>query len=323
LIDLDHIKNDLILKLEKYKRPGSPIFDDHFKNLPQEIKRKENVPLLISILVDKDLSAKVRRNAAGALGEIGDKSAIDSLISSLSEKQIQQCAAIALGRMKSKESAEKLKELVGKVNAATWAISQFDFKKNVDDAIYELRVGQLRNIPKKLDVLPDHLKKKVENEIIRRFKESISYGDTNEDLRWYVTALTSFKHPDAPHLLSETLKLSWQKMGSLVGLKTKKTCCSCLHNRTLRALKMNPSLEAVPNLVESITNQYQRHTLMALKRLHELEGGGLTDDQIANMIEKNLAIKEPVGSKRKQILSQLTLFAKKYGGLESKKLYQT
>jgi hypothetical protein len=221
--------------------------------------------------------------------------------------------------MKAKESAEKLKELVGKVNAATWAISQFDLEKNVEDVIHELRLGQLRNIPKKLNVLPDELKKKFENEIIRRFKKSIAYRDNNEDLRWYVTALTSFKHPDASHLLSETLKFSWQKMGSLVGLKTKETCCGCLHNRTLRALKINPSLEAVPNLVESTTNRYQRHALMALKRLHELEGGGLTYNQIAKMIEKNLAIKKAIGSKRKQILSQMTLFAKKYGGLESKK----
>jgi len=315
------IKQEAIDVLEEYRRPASPLYDHHFQRLPSEIIWKENVPVLLEVLMDTSLAAVVRENAAGALGEIGDHDAVGPLISALEEPGIRRGAAIALGRMKAKEATAALKALAPRVKAARWALSQLGVSETVDGVIDDLRSGQLRLITQKLRSLPSHLRKKVEEEIVQQFREALARGEGQEDLRWYVTALSSFRHPDAAALLAGTLESSWKRMGSLVGLQTERTCCGCLHNRTLRALKTNPSMEAVPNLVETVTNRYQRHALMALKRLRELEGGGLPDKQIARMIDKNAALQDPIGSEtqRAQTLKQLVRFAGDYGGTECRR----
>jgi len=320
-------RQEIIDVLAKYRRPGTPVYDYHFRNLPSAILEKENVPKLIGILRDKGLPSIVREHAAGALGEIGDKRAVKPLIEALKERRLHRGVSVALGRMKAKEAIESLKEIAPRSTAARWALSQLSLGETVEEVMSNLRYGPLRAINKKMKALPDPLRKKVQEEIVRQFQETLSREDIHnpnnrdEDWRLYVTALSTFQHDDAPKLLAETLERAWRQMGPLVGLETEQTCCGCLHNRTLRALKKNPSLDAVPNLVETITNRYQRHALIALKRLRELNGSGLTDLQIAKMVESNMALSKPIVSKtqRTQIIKQVIRFAGDYGGAECRR----
>ncbi|MDH5440456.1 MAG: HEAT repeat domain-containing protein [Candidatus Bathyarchaeota archaeon] len=320
-------REEIIDVLAKYRRPGTPVYDYHFRNLPSAVLEEENVPELICILEDKNLPSIVREHAAGALGEIGDKRAVKPLIEALKERRLHRGVSVALGRMKAEEAMDALQELAPRSTAARWALSQLSLGETVEEVMDNLRYGPLWAIPKKMNSLSDPLRKEVQEEIVRQFREVLSREDMHnpdnrdEDWRLYVTALSTFQHHDAPKLLAETLERAWRQMGSLVGLRTKQTCCGCLHNRTLRALKTNPSLDAVPNLVETITNRYQRHALMALKRLRELNGGGLTDVQIAKMVDSNTALSKPIVSKtqRTQIIKQVISFAGDYGGAECRR----
>jgi hypothetical protein len=300
--------------LAAYRRPGSPNYGRHFVGLPDEVLQKRNVRALLGILGDESLPARVREYAAGALGEIGDRRAVGALIEALGEAGLRRGAATGLGRMKAREAAEALRELAPRVKAAHWALSQVAVPRTVEEAIEDLRTGQLRLIPRKLGSLPGPLRRKVEAGMVQRFAEALASGD--DDLRWYVTALMHFEHPDAAALLARTLEDSWRQMGPTVGSRQKAACCGCLHHRTLRALKTNPSPDAVPNLVATVTNRYRRHAAMALKRLRELDGGGLSDGQIAGMLRKSAAIREPIGSEGEnlRVLTQLIRFAGDYGG---------
>lgn len=236
-------RQEIIDVLAKYRRPGTPVYDYHFRNLPSAILEKENVPKLIGILRDKGLPSIVREHAAGALGEIGDKRAVKPLIEALKERRLHRGVSVALGRMKAKEAIEYLKEIAPRSTAARWALSQLSLGETVEEVMSNLRYGPLRAINKKMKALPDPLRKKVQEEIVRQFREALSREDIHnpnnrdEDWRLYVTALSTFQHDDAPKLLAETLERAWRQMGPLVGLETEQTCCGCLHNRTLRALK--------------------------------------------------------------------------------------
>jgi len=313
-------RQEVIDVLTKYRRPGIPGYDYHFRNLPSAILEEENVPTLIGVLIDKSLPSIVREHAALALGEIGDRRSVKPLIEALKERRLHRGVAVALGRMKAEEAIEALKELAPRSHAASWALSQLSLGETVGEVMDNLRYGTLRAIHRKMNSLPDPLRKKVQEEIVRQFREALSAGDIH-NLRVYVTGLSTFQHHDARKLLAATLDLSWRLMGPLVGLQTEKHCCGCLHVRTLRALKTNPSLDAVPNLVETMTNRYQRHALIALKRLRELNGGGLTDQQIAKIVECNMVLSKPIASEsqRTQTIKQLIRFAGDYGEEECRR----
>lgn len=302
-------REEMIDILGKYRRPGSPSYRTHFSKLPAELLRTENVSALLGLLRDDGLPTRVRENAAGALGMIGDPRAIDPLIDLARGGPISACAVIALGCMRARDAADVLKERAAKLKAARWAYSELGLTRTVQEAIDDLRGSQLRAVPHKLGWYPLGLRRKVEEEIVRQFGADLDDG--GNDLRWYVSALTQFTHPEAGALLARTLECAWEAMGSEVGLKTKKTCCGCLHIRTLRALKMNPSPKAVPALVTAVTNRYQRHAAVALKRLRELDGGGLSDKQIAEMVRKSAGIVSPLGA---HALAQVIRFAGDYGG---------
>jgi hypothetical protein len=302
-------RREIARALAEYRRPGSPNYEYHFRRLPAEIVRKRNVRALVSILTDAGLPPLVREHAAGTLGEIGDERAVDPLVDALGDARLRRGAAVALGRMKAKAAAGALKALSAKVPAARWAFSQVGAAGSVEEAVDDMRSGQLRYISGKLASLPGELRKKVEQRIVRTLEADLERDGV--DLRWQVTALGAFRHRGAPALLARTLKRAWRDMGPAVGSGSKKRCCGCLHARTLRALKVNPSTEAVPNLVETVTNHYQRHAAAALGRLRELDGGGLSDRQIARMVERSAAIAKPVGA---HALAQVVRFAGDYGG---------
>ena len=307
-------EKEIVEALAKFRRPGSPDYGRHFQGLPAEVIRKENVPVLLGILCDRALPTKVREHAAGALGEIRDARGVRPLIAALGEAGLRRGAAVALGRMQAQQAAEALKPLAGRVKAARWALSRLSPPTTVVEVIEDLRSGQLRHIPRKLRRLPEALGRKVQAQIVRELRRHCDRP--GDDVRWCVTALTTFRHPAAPALLARTLTRAWRQMGPVVGLPRRRTCCGCLHQRTLRALKTNPSPQAVGNLAQTVTNRYQGHALMALKRLRELNGGGLSDRQIASMLESTAAIRKPLLSPGHggQVLSQLARFAGDYGG---------
>ena len=307
-------RQEMIDILKKYKRPGSPRYDKHFQKLPDELVQTGHVVELLQILRDESLPVKVRKNAAGALGEIGDPRAIDPLIDCLTNKSMSTCAAIALGRMRARDAADALKAQARKVKAARWAHGELGLTQTVQEAIEDLSNCQLREVPQKLTWYPEGLRKKVEQEIVKQFKKACKKQD--EDLRWYVTAFTTFSHPDLPPLLADTIVHSWRAMGAEVGADQEQTCCGCVHSRTLRALKRNPTRDAVPHLLDVITSPYQRHAPAAINRLRELKGADLTDKQVADMLKRNAAIAEPIGQ---HALTQVIRFAGDYGGQKTRK----
>ena len=76
-------KQALIDALSAYRRPGSPMYRDHFQWLAPEVTSRSNATALRAILRDQTLPARVREHAAGALGETGDPSATPDLIAAL------------------------------------------------------------------------------------------------------------------------------------------------------------------------------------------------------------------------------------------------
>lgn len=130
----------------------------------------------------------------------------------------------------------------------------------------------MRYIPHKLASLPEGVRICVQDEIVRRFKAE-RHRKGRAHFSWYLTALTTFQHPDAPVLVVKTLERAWRALAPPEGDRRRPSCCGCLHARALRALKVNPSLDAVPNLVKAITSRYQRHAPAVLQRLRELGGG--------------------------------------------------
>jgi len=307
-------RQQIIDALAGYRRPGSPNFEYHFRYLPDRVLKKRNAKALVGILQDPSLPAKVRDHAAGVLGEIGHRAAAPALIEALEETRTRRGAAFALGRMKIGKARSRLRELRDKVPVARWAYSQLGPADNVKEIVDDLCDGALRYIRKTLEGLAGPKRRKVMDQIVRRLRNSLPMGDSH--LRSYATALSVFPHPKAPELLASILAKSWEDMGERVGRRKKKACCGCTHMRTLRALKLNPSAKTVQNLVQTVTNRYQRHAPLALERLAELDGGGLTDKQIAAMLKKSAAIKDPQG---RHVLPQVIRFAARYGGAECQK----
>ena len=99
---------ELLDVLSAYRRPDSPNYGLHFVDLPAEVKRKGNVRVLLSILADDGVPPMARQYAAGALGEIGDARAVESLIEALGQSKLRRGAAVALGRMRATEAVVEL-----------------------------------------------------------------------------------------------------------------------------------------------------------------------------------------------------------------------
>ena len=302
-------KREIIDVLADYGRPGSPNFEYHFRGLSDRVLKRRNAEALLAILQDSRLPAKVRDHAAGALGEIGHGAAASVLIEALGETETRRGAAFALGRMKVRKARARLKEWRQNVPVARWAYSQLGPADSVTDIVDGLCDGALRYIRETLEGLSEPVRRKVMDEIVRRLRDSLPEGDSH--LRAYVTAFGVCPHSEAPELLASVLDKSWRDMGDRVGRRTKGVCCGCTHMRTLRALKTNPSVNAVPNLVATVTNRYQLHAPLALQRLAEFEGGGLSDKQIAEMLRKSAAIRDPQG---RHTLPQVIRFVGRYGG---------
>ena len=81
-------------------------------------KEKDTVPALITVL-ESDPKTAARDNAAWALGQIGDRRAIQPLIEALNDREtwVRLRAVGALKRLKAKEAIPELVEVVGDSNS--------------------------------------------------------------------------------------------------------------------------------------------------------------------------------------------------------------
>lgn len=245
-------RKEMINILAAYRRPGSPVYAYHFRKLPPAILQKQYVPDLMDILWDESLPTLVREHAAGALGEIGDRRAVGSLVTALIETPIRRGPAIALGRMRAKEAAEVLREFAPRVKAAQWALSQVTSPETSDEAIEDLRSGQLREIGSKVKSLNPRLKQEVAVKV-RRQLEIIMSSDEMAHV-WMVTTLQYLSPPEAGEVLIEALNQTIRQ--EEIGNYTR--------HRIIRAIGAIRPPQAIPALIDVICNiGYMPHKHMA------------------------------------------------------------
>ena len=194
--------------LSDYRRPGSPNHGRHFLSLPAEVVDCRNVPLLLDMLWDDALPSMVREHAAGALGEIGDARAVESLMDALSEKAIQRGVATALGRMKVQEAFDALEELAPRVGAARWALTQLRGSDDLGAIIEDLSCGHLRYIRPRLEELDEDRRREVAAEVCRRLLPIVRRGDLDASHNWMFTALQYLPgSPEIERVLADAIHL--------------------------------------------------------------------------------------------------------------------
>jgi HEAT repeat protein len=86
---------------------------DFFKTKVEKLEEKKDVEGLINALKDKNWL--VRKDAAVALGEIGDERAVEPLIQALKDESewVPEKAAFALGKIGDKRAVEPLIRALG------------------------------------------------------------------------------------------------------------------------------------------------------------------------------------------------------------------
>ena len=232
----------LIELLETYRRPGTPVFEYHYRRLPPEVLKPRNADVLLGILRDQRLPAKVRDHAAGALGQIGCRKAIPALIEALSSAKTRRGAATALGLLKAEKAREALADLSPKLGVAKWAHEEVAGPGDVDGTLAGLRDGQLRRIGPKIAALDGKARAEVSSALVQLLRAQIKEGNLDHSHRWMVTSLQRLAPPEAGPVIADALRLS---------IKTE-NCCGCLRKRTTWAAAAIGSPDAIPALVEMI-----------------------------------------------------------------------
>lgn len=85
-------RQSLVNALAAYRRPGTPVYAYHFRNLPKEVLQQENAAAPRAILQDDSLPPRVREHAAGALGELRDQCAVGMLTEALGRAKLRRGA---------------------------------------------------------------------------------------------------------------------------------------------------------------------------------------------------------------------------------------
>jgi len=230
----------LIELLEAYRRPGTPVFEYHYRRLPPEVLKPENADILLGIIQDKGLPGKVRDHAAGALGQIGSREAVPALIEALSSIQTRRGAATALGMLKAEEARDALAELSPKVGAARWAHEEVSGPGDLDEILAGLRDGHLRRIGPKIAALDGKTQGALSSALVKSLRAQIRKGYLDHSHRWMITSLQKLAPPEAASVIADALRLS---------IKTK-NCCGCLRKRTTWAAAAIGSPKAIPALIE-------------------------------------------------------------------------
>lgn len=252
----------LIEALSAYRRPGSPMYGDHFKNLPPQVVRKGNAAALRSILRDETVPSKAREHAAGALGEIGDRRSVPYLIAALASPKLRRGAAVALGLLKARPAAGALEAFVGRESSAHWALSEIRAPTSVSEALSELQKGHLRQIPRRLCRLPEALKRKTEAKLVSLFSGAVAGGGPTPDDRWLITSLQELALPRSGRLVSEALHNANRRQKGL---------CPSVRHRLLRAVRTILPPKALPALAETVCDgnnpAHARMALLNIKRI--------------------------------------------------------
>ena len=235
-------KARLVGLLEAYRRPGTPVFAYHFRGLPASVLKPENCGQLVAILGDQELPGRVRDHAAGALGQIGCREAIPSLIAALGSTATRRGAATALGLMKAEKAREALAELAPKLNVARWAYGEVSAPRSVDEALARLRDGHLHRIRPQIAALDAESRAQVSAALGRLLQAQLDEGYLDHSHRWMVTALQWLAPPEAAGVVAEAVRLSIETTN----------CCGCLRKRVTWAAAAVGSPEAIPALVEMI-----------------------------------------------------------------------
>jgi len=199
-------KQELIEVLGAHKRPHQWVFDTHFNRLPDAVVKKANVPRLISILKDDSQSVTVRRNAAGALGRIGDRRAIAPLLAALGKGSTRRCAAIALGTMRAIEAADALEAIKTRDRAARWALTQLDLKRTDAEVIETLQTSYTHFIRLTIEKLSPAQRDAVSKALCKRLRRILKREELGDEHIWLVVSLRHLAPPEAAELLTEALR---------------------------------------------------------------------------------------------------------------------
>ena len=233
-------QESLVNALAAYRRPGTPVYAYHFRNLPKEVLQRKNAPALRAILRDESLPPRVREHAAGALGELCDQRAVGMLIEALGSAKLRRGAAVALGLLRDKRAVPALEAAVARCKAARWALSQFDRSQPTDELLADLRAGHLREIGRKMSRVPDSQRRGVEGQALRQLRAAVAAGDLRQEHRWLMNVLQDSDAPGADYVLAAALRLTAVKRG----------ICPTVRGRLLRILGARQPTVAIPALVD-------------------------------------------------------------------------
>ena len=232
----------LIELLKAYRRPGTPVFAYHYRRLPADVLKPENADVLLGILTDEELPAKVRDHAAGALGQMGCRQAIPVLMDALSSAKTRRGASTGLGLLKAEEARAALAQLSPKLGVARWAHEEVSAPRSVDGVLAGLRDGQLQRIGPKIAALDGKTRAEVSSALVQLLRAQIEEGYLDHSHRWIVTSLQHLAPLKAASVIADALRLSIKTVN----------CCGCLRKRTTWTAAAIGSPEAIPALVDMI-----------------------------------------------------------------------
>jgi hypothetical protein len=233
-------RKSLVNALATYRRPGTPVYAYHFRNLPKEVLRQENAAALRAILQDGSLPPRVREHAAGALGELRDQRAVGMLIETLDNAKLRRGAAVALGLLRDKRAIPALEAVASRCKAARWALGQFDRSQPTDQLLADLRDGHLRDIARKMGHLPASQRRAVAEQALRELGDAVGMGDLRQEHRWLMTVLQDSDVPETDEVLAEALRLT----------ALNRSICPTVSGRLLRVVGARQPTAAIPALVD-------------------------------------------------------------------------
>ena len=233
-------KEPLINALATYRRPGTPVYAYHFRNLPKEVLQQKNAAALRAVLQDESLPPRVREHAAGALGELRDQRAVGALIEALGSAKLRRGAAVALGLIRAKRAVPALEAVASGCKAARWALTQFDRSQSTDQLLADLRDGHLREIGRKMSRVPTSQRRAVAEQALRELRDAVGTGRLGQEHRWLMTVLQDSDAPEADAVLAQALRLTVLKRG----------ICPTVRGRLLRIVGARQPTAAIPALVE-------------------------------------------------------------------------
>jgi len=184
--------------------------------MPAQLIQPGNVVSLLNILNDESLSWAVREHAAGALGEIGDRRAVEHLVDALEHARLRRGAAVALGRMHAAEAADALRKHASVCRAAGWALFECEAEQTLDETIGALEAGHLRHIGRQIERLSDTRAEDVSCEIVQRFR-AVAHETPRDEHCWLVTSLEALATRVSAPVQTQAAILVVDALGRSVG----------------------------------------------------------------------------------------------------------